>query len=45
MNYGKPGERPRVDENISRLALPSTDPVFGKTGPLLDHWLAKNSGG
>jgi uncharacterized protein YjlB len=38
MNYGKAGERPRVDENIARLALPTTDPVFGKTGPLLDHW-------
>lgn len=38
MNYGKSGERPRVDENIARLALPATDPVFGKTGPLLDHW-------
>lgn len=38
MNYGKPGERPRVDENIARLALPTTDPVFGKTGPLLEHW-------
>jgi uncharacterized protein YjlB len=38
MNYGKPGERPRTDENIGRLALPATDPVFGKTGPLLEHW-------
>lgn len=38
MNYGKPGERPRVDENIARLALPTTDPVFGKAGPLLEHW-------
>lgn len=38
MNYGKSGERPRVDENIARLALPTTDPVFGKSGPLLDHW-------
>lgn len=38
MNYGKSGERPRVDENIARLALPVTDPVFGKTGPLLEHW-------
>lgn len=38
MNYGKPGERPRVDENIARLALPRTDPVFGQTGPLLEHW-------
>jgi uncharacterized protein YjlB len=38
MNYGKPGERPRVDENIARLALPATDPVFGKSGPLVEHW-------
>ncbi len=38
MNYGKPGERPRVDENIARLALPLTDPLFGKQGPLLEHW-------
>lgn len=38
MNYGKPEERPRVDENIARLALPQTDPVFGKSGPLLEHW-------
>lgn len=42
MKYGKPGERPRVDENIARLALPTTDPVFGKTGPLLDHWRAQS---
>jgi uncharacterized protein YjlB len=42
MNYGKPGERPRVDENLARLALPATDPVFGKTGPLLDHWRANS---
>lgn len=38
MKYGKPGERPRADENIARVALPATDPVFGKTGPLLEHW-------
>lgn len=38
MNYGKDGERPRVDENIARLALPATDPVFGNSGPLLEHW-------
>jgi uncharacterized protein YjlB len=42
MNYGKPGERPRVDENIARLALPATGPVFGKKGPLLDHWQLKS---
>ncbi len=38
MKYGKPGERPRADENIARVSLPATDPVFGKNGPLLDHW-------
>ncbi len=38
MNYGKPGERPLTDQNIARLALPVTDPVFGKKGPLLEHW-------
>ena len=42
MNYGKSGERPRVDDNIARLALPMTDPIFGKTGPLLDHWRTKS---
>jgi len=42
MNYGKTGERPRVDENIARVALPSTDPVFGKAGPLLEHWRAQS---
>jgi uncharacterized protein YjlB len=42
MKYGKPGERPGADENIARVALPTTDPVFGKTGPLLDHWRAQS---
>ena len=38
MNYGKRGERPKADENIARVPLPKTDPLFGKSGPLLDHW-------
>lgn len=42
MNYGKAGERPRVDQNIAKLALPVTDPVFGKAGPLLEHWQVKS---
>jgi uncharacterized protein YjlB len=42
MNYGKAGERPRVDQNIARLALPTTDPIFGKAGPLLEHWQVKS---
>jgi uncharacterized protein YjlB len=38
MNYGKPSERPRVDENIARVPLPKLDPVFGKDGPLKEKW-------
>jgi uncharacterized protein YjlB len=38
MNYGKPGERPRADQNIARVALPKSDPVYGTSGPLIDYW-------
>lgn len=38
MCYGQPGERPRADENIARVALPGADPVYGSTGPLIEHW-------
>jgi uncharacterized protein YjlB len=38
MCYGEPGERPRADENIARVALPGADPVYGTTGPLIEHW-------
>jgi uncharacterized protein YjlB len=40
MNYGKPGERPKADENISKVPLPKTDPVYGSAGPLLGLWSA-----
>lgn len=36
--YGAPGERPATDENIAKVPLPKSDPVFGATGPLLEHW-------
>ena len=36
---GKPGERPRADQNIARVPLPPTDPIYGTTGPLVDEWL------
>ena len=36
--YGKPDERPRSDDNIARVPLPTADPVFGRQGPLLVHW-------
>jgi uncharacterized protein YjlB len=38
MNYGKPGERPHVDQNIAKVPLPKTDPVCGANGPLLMRW-------
>ena len=38
MCYGKPGERPKVDENIKRVPLPIADPIYGPDGPLLRLW-------
>ncbi|MFC2125526.1 cupin domain-containing protein [Bacteroidota bacterium] len=38
MNHGKAGERPKADENINKVPLPETDPVFGKPGPLDALW-------
>ena len=35
---GEPGERPAADERIAQVKLPTTDPVGGQGGPLLDHW-------
>ena len=35
---GEPGERPRVLENILRLAQPSQDPLYGSEGPLHREW-------
>lgn len=39
MNYGKPGERPATDENIKRVPLPESDPVYGANGPLINKWV------
>ncbi len=38
MQYGKSGERPRVEEIIRAVPLPDLDPVFGQNGPLLEIW-------
>ncbi len=38
MQYGKPKERPHVNQNIRSIPLPKRDPVFGETGPLLEIW-------
>lgn len=39
INYGKEGERPQADENIRRVPLPKTDPVYGEQGPLIANWI------
>ncbi|RYY11233.1 MAG: cupin domain-containing protein [Chitinophagaceae bacterium] len=38
MNYGKPEERSKANENIQQLPLPEADPVYGIDGPLVFHW-------
>jgi uncharacterized protein YjlB len=38
MKYGRDDERPRADTNISNVALPGADPVFGPDGPVLALW-------
>ena len=38
--YGKPGERPRAEQNIARVPMPGADPVYGSHGPLGDYWLS-----
>lgn len=35
---GQEGERPQADENIAKVAVPSTDPLTGKDGPLVHLW-------
>ena len=38
MNYGKKEEVINARQNILKVALPTTDPVFGKDGQLFDSW-------
>jgi len=38
MNYGKAGERPGTDENISKVPVPAADPVFGPHKELTKFW-------
>ncbi|MEZ5103154.1 MAG: hypothetical protein R2757_01545 [Draconibacterium sp.] len=38
MNYGKQGEMEKAKQNISKVKLPSQDPVFGTSGKMFDYW-------
>ena len=35
---GEAHERPRADQNIAQVPMPQTDPLFGKSGPLIAQW-------
>ncbi|WP_419874753.1 cupin domain-containing protein [Candidatus Pristimantibacillus sp. PTI5] len=45
MNYnlrrGEIGERPQALEEIGKVPLPETDPVYGTEGPLIELWKHK----
>jgi uncharacterized protein YjlB len=40
MCYGIASERPQADETIAQVPLPEADPIYGKNGPLFEHWRA-----
>jgi len=41
MNYGHAGERPKTDENIRNVPLPTNDPIYGNDGPLIKNWFSQ----
>ncbi|MET0410872.1 MAG: hypothetical protein ABW217_06230 [Polyangiaceae bacterium] len=40
MHRGDPGELASVARQIAAVAVPASDPVHGKSGPLFAHWAA-----
>jgi uncharacterized protein YjlB len=38
MCHGRREERPGTDRNIVSVLLPESDPLYGRDGPLLEHW-------
>lgn len=38
LKEGESGERPEADRNIEEVPRPTRDPVYGKDGPLQEHW-------
>lgn len=42
MKFGKPGEKEFAEEQIRRVPLPGSDPLYGSDGPLIKNWLSNN---
>jgi uncharacterized protein YjlB len=38
VNTGGKDDHPRVDQSLAAVALPKTDPVYGREGPLVTLW-------
>lgn len=38
MNYGKKDEASKSKQNIAKVKLPTTDPVFGVRGKMFEYW-------
>ena len=38
LQHGEPSERSWVSDAIAKVPLPTTDPLFGKDGPLMREW-------
>ena len=41
--YGRPGERPRADDNIAQVPVPELDPVYGVEVPLWQEWKSEDN--
>jgi len=41
---GRPGERPKADQDIAALPIPDNDPIYGADGPLRQIWCAAANG-
>lgn len=39
---GGSSERPQAIQNIARVPLPSSDPVYGTNGPLIEYWMKQD---
>lgn len=35
---GQPGDRPQAEQNIAAVPIPTTDPLLGREGGLLERW-------